>query len=103
MTNTDSIIRAIWTALGTVIDPEVGLDIVTMGLVYDVEVDGDSAVVVHTLTSPGCPMERIITDGIHRALGAVDGIVNVNTRVVWDPSWHPGMIAPGAFESDGYV
>jgi metal-sulfur cluster biosynthetic enzyme len=100
MSDTDSTIHTIWTALGTVIDPELGLDIVTLGLVYDVELDGDYAEIVHTLTTPGCPMERIITDGIRRVVAQVDGIARVETRIVWDPSWHPGMIAPSAFGDD---
>jgi metal-sulfur cluster biosynthetic enzyme len=91
--NTDPI----WTALGTVIDPELGLDIVTLGLVYDVARNGETALITHTLTTPGCPMERIITDGIRSAVGQVNGIKAVETAIVWDPAWHPGMIAPGAF------
>lgn len=88
---------AIWAALGTVIDPELGLDIVTLGLVYDVAWEGDATLITHTLTTPGCPMERIITDGIIAAVSQVAGVARVATRVVWDPAWHPGMIAPGAF------
>ena len=87
----------VWAALGTVIDPELGLDVVTLGLIYDVERDGDLARVTHTLTTPGCPMERIITDGIRAAVSQVQGVTRVETRLVWDPAWHPGMIAPGAF------
>lgn len=95
--NHDSLVNTIWTALATVIDPELGLDIVTLGLVYGVEVDGPIARITHTLTTPGCPMERVITDGIHSAVAAVAGIERVETHVIWDPAWHPGMIAPGAF------
>ena len=93
----DPRVPIIWTALATVIDPELGCDIVTLGLVYGVEVEGAAALVTYTLTTPGCPMERAITDGIRHALLAVEGIERVDTHVVWEPAWHPGMISPDAF------
>ncbi|HET7599343.1 MAG TPA: metal-sulfur cluster assembly factor [Gemmatimonadales bacterium] len=90
-------LEALRQALRTVIDPEIGLDIVTLGLVYDLEIEGEVARVTHTLTTPGCPMERIIGEGIRSAALAVDGIRRVEARLVWDPAWHPGMIAPDAW------
>lgn len=97
MTAPDFRLEALWSALATVIDPEIGLDIVTLGLVYGVEVDDGVARITHTLTTPGCPMERIITDGIRAAALLVEGMRDVETRIVWEPEWHPGMIAPGAW------
>jgi metal-sulfur cluster biosynthetic enzyme len=89
--------ESIWSALRTVIDPELGLDVVTLGLIYAVECVGDAVYVTHTLTTPGCPMEQIIGDGIRAAVLRVDGITRVEREVVWDPAWHPGMIARDAW------
>lgn len=93
----ESVRQAIWNSLTTVIDPEIGLDIVTLGLVYDVAASESTATITHTLTTPGCPMERIITDGIRSAVLLVDGIDEVKTVLVWDPAWHSGMIDPQAW------
>jgi metal-sulfur cluster biosynthetic enzyme len=92
----DPSIELLWRSLATVVDPEIGLDVVALGLVYGVELQDGIATITHTLTTPGCPMERIITDGIHAAAMSVEGVQRVDTRVVWEPAWHAGMIAPGA-------
>ncbi len=97
MSEADPRLEALWRALGTVVDPELGLDIVTLGLVYDADIRDDVAWVTPTLTTPGCPMERIITDGIRAAAMQVDGTCGVETRIVWDPAWHPGMISRDAW------
>ena len=79
-------------ALRAVIDPEVGIDIVTMGLVYDVEVDAGHAIITHTLTTPGCPLEHYITDAIRAVVYAQPGIEEVTTRLVWEPRWTPAVM-----------
>ena len=97
MSESDPRLELLWRSLARVIDPEIGLDIVTLGLVYAVTVDGAVVRVTHTLTTRGCPMERLITDGIRAAATSVDGIRHVKTELVWDPAWHSGMIAPNAW------
>ena len=96
MTASDPRVELLWRNLAKVIDPEIGIDIVSLGLVYGVEVHDDVAWITHTLTTPGCPMERIITAEIRAAAMEVDDICGVETTLVWDPQWHSGMIAPGA-------
>lgn len=85
-------------ALSAVIDPEIGLDVVTLGLVYALEeVDEGVLRVTFSLTTPGCPMEAVITDGIVAAASAVPGVREVLPQLVWEPRWHPGMIQEGAW------
>lgn len=87
--------KGAYEALGDVVDPEIGLDIVSLGLVYEVVVRDGVVDVTFTLTTEGCPMEHVITTGILRAVGAVAGVRAVNPILVWEPRWHPGLVEEG--------
>jgi metal-sulfur cluster biosynthetic enzyme len=81
-------------ALRKVKDPELNLNIVDLGLVYDIAVDGADVQIDMTLTSPGCPAGPQIMGDIERAVKALPGVANVNLNLVWDPFWTPDKIEP---------
>ena len=81
-------------ALREVIDPELGLDIVSLGLVYRVTVDQDGdAVVSMTLTTPYCPMGPMLESQVHAATQFLPGIRDVKVDLIWDPPWDPHTMA----------
>jgi metal-sulfur cluster biosynthetic enzyme len=83
-------------ALREVEDPELGMDIVELGLLYDVEVEGPKVVVTHSLTSIGCPAGPMIQEGIHDAAAAVPGVDEVDVELTWDPPWTPERMSDDA-------
>ena len=76
-------------ALHGVEDPELGMDIVELGLMYDVEVDGPSVKVLYSLTSMGCPAGAMIAEGIVDATRGVPGVEEVEAELTFDPPWTP--------------
>ena len=82
------------TALRQVKDPELDMNIVELGLVYDVETEDGDVRVKMTLTSPGCPAGPMITNDAYRVLRALDGVRDVNIEIVWEPYWTPERIDP---------
>jgi metal-sulfur cluster biosynthetic enzyme len=82
--------------LRQVIDPEIGCNIVDLGLVYGVTIDGSQVMVQMTLTTPGCPMHESISWGVKTALLNLEGVEDVDVQVVWDPPWHPSMMSEAA-------
>jgi metal-sulfur cluster biosynthetic enzyme len=77
-------------------DPELGMDIVDLGLMYDVEVEGSNVKVIHSLTSIGCPAGPMIQEGIHDAVAALPGVENVDVELTWDPPWTPEKMSDDA-------
>jgi metal-sulfur cluster biosynthetic enzyme len=90
-------VDAILRALRELLDPEVGLNVVDLGIVRDVTVAGDGAVIV-TLspTTPGCPMHEALSLGVQRLIGELSGVTAVEVNFVYDPPWTPEHIAPEA-------
>ncbi|ELP1219450.1 metal-sulfur cluster assembly factor [Listeria monocytogenes] len=75
-------------ALEQVIDPELGIDIVNIGLVYDVELDDDGICTVSmTLTTMGCPLAGILTEQVQMALSDIPEVKDTNVNLVWNPPW----------------
>ena len=83
----------VWDALRTVIDPELGCNIVDLGLVYDVTIAGAKVSVKMTLTTPGCPMHESIAYGVQMALLNLDDVDDAEVEIVWDPPWNPAMMS----------
>ena len=83
----------VWDVLHGVIDPEVGINIVDLGLVYGIDTDGDDVKITMTLTTPGCPLHETIAEAVDTALHYfIPYLENVTLDLVWEPRWTPAMI-----------
>ncbi|MBI2170092.1 MAG: DUF59 domain-containing protein [Actinobacteria bacterium] len=91
-------VEVAYEALRGVLDPELGLDVVALGLIYDVRLQADGLVVEMTLTTPGCPVAESLPfeaeQAVREALGP-DWTDGVSVHVVWDPPWTPERIEAG--------
>ena len=70
-------------------DPEIGISLVDLGLIYDVKVDGDKVHIKMTLTTPGCPMHSHMTQDVENKVKNMKGVKDVKVELVWDPPWTP--------------
>jgi metal-sulfur cluster biosynthetic enzyme len=89
-------------ALTNVIDPELGLDFVELGLIYEVEVENEDVFVTFTLTSPGCPIGPQVSDQIKEYVGELDGVADVHPKMVFSPPWTPDLMSEDAKFALGY-
>lgn len=90
-------------ALGRVWDPELGLDVVSLGLVYDVRVEPGRIDIDMTLTTPGCPVSESLPEEAAAAVRAALPDVEVTVNVVWEPPWTPERLTPAALHKLGFA
>ena len=81
------------SALKECYDPEIPLNVLDLGLIYDIRLDNGSVEIDMTLTAPGCPMHALISKDIETKVRNVEGVGDVKVNVVWDPPWTPERIS----------
>jgi len=84
----------VYNQLKQVFDPEIPVNIVDLGLIYEVAVDGPTCNIKMTLTSQACPEARTIPDVMKRRVNSIEGIEGTNIEIVWEPQWSPQLISP---------
>src|SRR4030042_3428709 len=89
--------------LGQVLDPELGISIIDLGLIYDVKIKKNDVSLLMTLTFPGCPLYTAIQKEIESKLKELDGIGRINIRITFDPPWEPSKISEKAKEKLGII
>lgn len=97
------LVAQLYDLLHEVIDPEVGVNIVDLGLVFDVAVAGRRADVRMTLTTPGCPLSGYMDDAIRRTLTRVPEIQDTYMNLVWEPAWGPHLMSDEAKRQLGWA
>jgi metal-sulfur cluster biosynthetic enzyme len=85
--------EAIREELKNVVDPEIGLDVVSLGLIYDIKIDGAKVDVVMTLTSPGCPVAGSFMASVQSAVAQVPGVADCHVDLTFSPPWDPRTMA----------
>lgn len=99
----ENFIQEVWEALREVIDPELGINIVDLGLVYDVTVWEGRVRVAVTMTTPACPLHTYLTEAIESVLWRkLPRIQAVDVQLVWEPPWHPTMMSDAAKRQLGW-
>lgn len=95
--------QAVLDAMRRVIDPELGLDVVSLGLVYSVTIVDDAVAIEMTLTTPGCPLHGSIEADVRRRLQDLPGVGSVDVTLVWDPPWTPDAMTDQARRALGFL
>jgi len=98
----DVLVAEAWDQLGAVYDPELGVNLVDLGLIYRLEVDDGEVRVTMTLTTPGCPMSDSMPEAVERSLQMIPGVKSVAVDLVWEPRWEPEMMTESAKRELGW-
>lgn len=93
--------ESVYEAIKEIIDPEIGINIVDMGLIYEVDINDTIIDITMTLTSPGCPAGGQLVNGTQQVAKQLDGVEEVNVSVVWTPRWTPEMMSEEAKDELG--
>ncbi len=102
--DTETMKARIYDALHNVYDPEIGINIIDLGLVYGVDIREDGFVTLTmTLTTPGCPMHESIGEGVGAALSTISGVTGGEIKIVWEPRWEPSMMTNAGRQALGWL
>lgn len=89
----EGVVARVYKALHQVYDPELGVNVVDLGLIYGVDVRPDGFITIRmTLTTPGCPMHASLGEGVGQALSGIPDVTSGEVELVWDPPWEPSMM-----------
>ena len=89
-------------ALRECYDPEIPINVVDLGLIYDIQVEEDAVHVKMTLTARGCPMANFLGQSVKQKLETLDGVKKADVEIVWDPPWTPDRLSPEAKKTLGF-
>lgn len=94
---------AITSCLENVIDPELGINVVALGLIYNIHINGNKISVDMTLTTPGCPMAGVLAGSVEQAVRQAFEGADVEVSLIWDPPWTPDRLSETARQQLGYT
>jgi metal-sulfur cluster biosynthetic enzyme len=92
----------IYEALKECYDPEIPVNLVDLGLIYDVQIENDWVGVKMTLTTPGCGMSGMISQSVRARVLGIPGVKSADVRIVWEPAWSPARMSPEARKKLGF-
>lgn len=90
--------------LRTVIDPEIAIDIYSLGMIYKIDLEDDGTLNIDmTLTAPNCPMADFIVEDVHQKMSSIPGVTSVNVNIVFEPEWNRDMMSEEAKLELGFM